>query len=123
MAIQFVNTEYQTYHNLCNEWSVLHITHLFLCYHGNWIFSAFGLAIFFCSHACADVFPRCWKNPQGTESIFPACACAVRVRPTCACVFATKTMAVRIFRSGKISNFGGIFFPIVHLFRLGSNGF
>jgi hypothetical protein len=33
----------------------------------------------------------------------------------------TKTMAVRIFRSGKISNFGGIFFPIVHLFRLGSN--
>ena len=40
-----------------------------------------------------------------------------------ACVFATKTMAVRIFRSGKISNFGGIFFPIVHLFRLGSKGF
>jgi hypothetical protein len=25
--------------------------------------------------------------------------------------------------SGKISNFEGIFFPIVHLFRLGSNGF
>jgi hypothetical protein len=34
-----------------------------------------------------------------------------------------QTMAVRIFQSGKILNFGGIFFPIVHLFRLGSNGF
>jgi hypothetical protein len=54
---------------------------------------------------------------------FPVCACAVRVWLKHACVFATKTMAVRIFRSGKISNFGGIFFPIVHLFRLGSNGF
>jgi hypothetical protein len=40
-----------------------------------------------------------------------------------ACVFSTKTMAVRIFRSGKIANFGGIIFAIVHLFRLGSNGF
>ena len=37
--------------------------------------------------------------------------------------FATKTMAVRIFRSGKIANFGGIILEIVHLFRLGSNGF
>jgi hypothetical protein len=62
------------------------------------------------------------ENPQG-KSIFPVCACAVQVWLTSACVFATKTMAVRIFRSGKISNFGGIFFPIVHLFRLGSNGF
>ena len=51
------------------------------------------------------------------------CACAVRVWLSCACVFAIKTMAVRIFRSAKISNFGGIFLPIVHLFRLGSNGF
>ena len=34
-----------------------------------------------------------------------------------------KTMAVRIFRRGKIANFGGLFFQIVHLFRLGSNGF
>ena len=34
-----------------------------------------------------------------------------------------KTMAVRIFRSAKIVNFGGLFFQIVHLFRLGSNGF
>ena len=34
-----------------------------------------------------------------------------------------KTMAVRIFRSAKIANFGGLFFQIVHLFRLGSNGF
>ena len=46
---------------------------------------------------------------------------STRYRPSL--VFATKTMAVRIFRSGKISNFGGIFFPIVHLFRLGSIGF
>ena len=35
--------EHQTYHNLCNKWSVLYIMHLFLCYHGNWLFSAFGL--------------------------------------------------------------------------------
>ena len=34
-----------------------------------------------------------------------------------------KTMAVRVFRSAKIGNFGGLFFQIVHLFRLGSNGF
>ena len=32
-------------------------------------------------------------------------------------------MAVQIFRSTKMSNFGGIFFAIVHLFRLGGNGF
>jgi hypothetical protein len=44
----------------------------------------------------------------------------VRVWLTCACVFATKTMAVR---SGKIANFIGIIFAIVHLFRLGTNGF
>ena len=38
------------------------------------------------------------ENPQG-KSIFPVCVCAVRVWLTC--VFATKTMAVRIFQSGK----------------------
>ena len=27
------------------------------------------------------------------------------------------------FRSAKIGNFGGLFLQIVHLFRLGSNGF
>jgi hypothetical protein len=62
------------------------------------------------------------ETPQW-ESIFIVCACAVRVCLSCACVFATKTMAVRIFRRAKISNFGEIFLPIVHLFRLGSNGF
>ena len=39
----------------------------------------------------------------------------------CACVFVTKTMAVQIFQSVKLTNFGGIFFPIVHLFRLGAD--
>ena len=34
-----------------------------------------------------------------------------------------KTMAVRYFEAGKIANFGGLFLQIVHLFRLGSNGF
>ena len=62
------------------------------------------------------------ENPQ-VKSIFRVCACAVRVWLTCACVFATKTMAVRIFRSGKIAKFIRIIFAIVHLFRLGSNGF
>ena len=49
------------------------------------------------------------ENQQG-KSIFPVRACAVRVWLTRACVFATKTMAVRIFRRGKIANFRG-FFP------------
>ena len=35
----------------------------------------------------------------------------------------TKTVAIRIFRSARIATFGGLFFPIVHLCRLGSNGF
>ena len=34
-----------------------------------------------------------------------------------------KTMVVRVFRSAKIANFGGLFFQIAHLFRLGSNEF
>ena len=34
-----------------------------------------------------------------------------------------ETMAVRIFQSAKLTNFGGNFFLIVHLFRLGSSGF
>ena len=34
-----------------------------------------------------------------------------------------KTMVVRLFRSAKIANFGGLFFQIARLFRLGSNGF
>ena len=42
---------------------------------------------------------------------------------TCACALATKTMAVWTFRSAKIANFRGLFFQIVHLFRLGNNGF
>ena len=62
------------------------------------------------------------ENPQG-KSIFVICACAVGVWLMCACVFVTKTMEVRIFQSAKLTNFGGIFFPIVHLFRLGSSGY
>ena len=54
---------------------------------------------------------------------FSYCACAVWIWLTSACVFVTKTMAVPIFPSAKLANFGGIFFPIVHLFHLGSNGF
>jgi hypothetical protein len=62
------------------------------------------------------------ENPQG-KFIFPVCLCVRNASLSeRACVFATKTMAVRIFRSAKISNLGGMFFPIVHLFRLGSNG-
>jgi hypothetical protein len=52
------------------------------------------------------------ENPQG-KSIFASARASVadlRMR------IATKT-------SGKIGNFGGIIFAIVHLFRLGSNGF
>ena len=33
-----------------------------------------------------------------------------------------KTMAFEYFEAGKIANFGGLFFQIVHLFSLGSNG-
>ena len=51
------------------------------------------------------------------------CACAVGVWLMCACEFVTKTMAVRMFQSAKLTNFGGNFFPIVHLFRLGNSGF
>ena len=62
------------------------------------------------------------KNPQG-KSIFVICASAVGVWLMCPCVFVTKTMAVLIFQSAKLANFGGNFFPIVHLFRLGSSVF
>ncbi len=62
-----------------------------------------------------------FENPQG-KSIFIVCACAIEVSLACACVFATKTMAVQIFLSTKMSNFGGIVFAIVHLFRLGGGG-
>ena len=37
-----------------------------------------------------------------------------------ACVFVTKTIAVRIFQSVKLIKFGRNFFPIVQLFRLGA---
>jgi hypothetical protein len=59
------------------------------------------------------------ENPQG-KSMFPVCACAVWVWLTCACVFANKTMAVRIFRSAKIENFGGIIFPMCTCFDWGA---
>jgi hypothetical protein len=44
----------------------------------------------------------------------------VRVWLACACVFATKTMAVRIFRSGKIANFGGIILQLCTCFAWGA---
>ena len=53
----------------------------------------------------------------------PFLACPELPDLMCACAFATKTMAVCLFRDTKIANFGGLFFPIVHLFRLRSNGF
>ncbi len=62
-----------------------------------------------------------FENPQG-KSIFIVCACAIEVLLACACVFATKTMAVQIFRSMKSANLEGNSFPIVHLFRLGGGG-
>jgi hypothetical protein len=61
------------------------------------------------------IFMGIGGNPQG-KSIFPVCACALRVWLTCACVFTTKTMAVRIFRSVKTANFGGIFSPLCTCF-------
>ena len=77
------------------------------------------------SSFCYSILLFSWGNrgkPIG-KTIFTICACALPVWLTCACALATKTMAVRIFRSGKITNFGGLFFQIVHLFRSGNNGF
>ena len=46
---------------------------------------------------------------------------AVEFKMATGCKFLS--LAASIFRSAKIANFGGLFFQIVHLFRLGSNGF